>query len=397
MPQKQTVYADNAATTPLSGRALEEMLPWLSASYGNPSAVYGKGREARRAIEKARTQVAKAIGAAQSDEIAFTSGGTESDNWAVKSAAKLMASQGKRHIVTTAIEHPAVLASVRALEREGFQATYIAPDRDGVVQPEAVAAAVREDTGLVSVMYANNEIGALQPIREIGTLCRKRGILFHTDAVQAVGAVPVDVQADRVDMLTLSAHKFHGPKGAGALYLRNGIALPPYLDGGGQERGLRAGTENAAGIVGLATALEEAADSVTKNAAYVKALRDRLLEGILALPGTVLNGHREKRLPGNLNVSFDGVEGETLLLMLDLAGIAASSASACTSGATEPSHVLTAIGLSERAANSALRLTLGPMNTAGEVQYILETLPAIVDKLRRMTGWSPSSRYDSVR
>lgn len=386
MAAKRMVYADHAATTPLSEKALEAMLPWLKDSYGNPSAVYKKGREARRAVEHARKQIAAAIGG-EPGEIAFTSGGTEADNWAVKAAARMAGTQGKRHIVTTAIEHPAVLASVKALEQEGFSATYVGVDQNGIVSPEAIAAAIGEDTGLVSVMYANNEIGTIQQIRKIGGICRERGVLFHTDAVQAVGNIPVNAGEDNVDLLSLSGHKLYGPKGIGVLYIRKGIALPPYLDGGGQERGRRAGTENVAAIVGLGAAIEEASQTLTQNAVAITSLRDRLLTGLLTLPGTALNGSLEYRLPGNINIAFDGIQGESLLLMLDLAGVAASSASACSAGTNEPSHVLRALGHTEQQADSSLRLTLGHQNTEADVEYLLEEIPSIVEKLRRTIGW----------
>ena len=376
------IYLDNAATTPCAPQVVEAMLPYFTQVYGNASSVHTWGREAKRAVEAARRQVQKALNAAQPQEIFFTGGGSESDNWAIKGVALL---RGRGHIITTAIEHHAVLHTCQWLEKQGFRVTYLPVDGEGRVHPLDVERAFREDTILVSVMAANNEVGTLQPIREIGEICRARGVLFHTDAVQAVGAVPVDVQALQVDLLSLSAHKIHGPKGVGALYVRKGTKLDSLLHGGAQERGFRAGTENLPGIVGLGKAIELATAQLADNAARMTALRERLIAGVMErVSGTMLNGHPTQRLPGNVNLSFEGVEGEALLLRLDLAGVAASSGSACTSGALDPSHVLMALGLTEAQAQGSLRLTLGTDTTAEEIDAVLDRLPPIVADLRSM-------------
>ena len=376
------IYLDNAATTPCAPQVVEAMLPYFTQVYGNASSVHTWGREAKRAVEAARRQVQKALNAAQPQEIFFTGGGSESDNWAIKGVALL---RGRGHIITTAIEHHAVLHTCQWLEKQGFRVTYLPVDGEGRVHPADVDKAIREDTILVSVMAANNEVGTLQPIREIGEICRARGVLFHTDAVQAVGAVPVDVQALQVDLLSLSAHKIHGPKGVGALYVRKGTKLDSLLHGGAQERGFRAGTENLPGIVGLGKAIELATAQLADNAARMTALRERLIAGVMErVSGTRLNGHPTQRLPGNVNLSFEGVEGEALLLRLDLAGVAASSGSACTSGALDPSHVLMALGLTEAQAQGSLRLTLGTDTTAEEIDAVLDRLPPIVADLRSM-------------
>ena len=377
------IYLDHAATTPVSPRVLEAMLPFFSECWGNASAVYATGREARKAVEKARKQVAEAIGA-HPQEILLTSGGTESDNLAIRGTAAAMKEKGK-HIVTTAIEHHAVLNTCRALEREGFEVTCLQPDSQGRITPEALDGALREDTILVSVMTANNEIGTLQPIRELAAAAKARGALFHTDAVQAVGAVPVDVEETGVDLLSLSAHKFYGPKGAGALFVRKGTRIHPVLTGGKQERGLRGGTENVPAIVGLGAAIEEAAASLRENAKAAAALRDELEARILAGVGGVrVNGARDARLPNNCSLTFDQVDGEALLLRLDLAGIAASAGSACTSGSLESSHVLKAIGLSEEEARGTLRLTVGTDNTREEISRAADTVISLVTELRSM-------------
>lgn len=381
---KQFVYADNAATTRISDSVLAAMLPWLKEGYGNPSSIYAKGREALAAIETAREQVAMAIGATPR-EIFFTSGGSEADNWAIKCAARQLAKKGKKHIITSEFEHHAVLHSVQALKKEGFEIDYIGVNADGVIKVEDVAARIREDTALVTIIYANNEIGTIQPVAEIGALCRDRGVLFHTDAVQAVGNVPIDVVAQNIDMLALSGHKLHAMKGVGALYVRKGVILPNLIDGGGQERGKRAGTENVAGIIGLGVAMEEACRDIEGKAGRLIPLRDRLIAEILKLPRTRLNGSQDKRLPGNVNISFEGIEGESLLLMLDLKGIAASSGSACTSGALDPSHVLLAIGLVHEVAHGSLRLSLGEDTTKEDIDYILECVPPIIERLRNMS------------
>jgi len=384
MPEKRFVYADNSATTRVSDKALEAMLPYLKDSYGNASSIYKKGREAKIAVETARDKMAALLGA-QPKEIFFTSGGSEANNWAIKGVALAMAQRGKKHIITSAFEHHAVLHCTEVLAKQGFEITYIPVNANGVINPDDVKNAIKEDTALVTIMYANNEIGTVQPIAEIGAICRESGVLFHTDAVQAVGHIPVDVVADKVDMLTLSGHKFHAQKGVGALYVRTGVRLPIYIDGGGQEKARRAGTENVPGIVGMAAALEDAAANMQSENSRLTKMRDRLIDGLLKIPRTRLNGDREKRLAGNVNISFEGIEGESLLLMLDFQGIAASSGSACTSGSLDPSHVLLAIGLIHEVAHGSLRLSIGAENTEEDVEYILEVVPPIVEKLRAMS------------
>lgn len=386
---RRLVYADNAATTAMSDAALQKMGEALRSQYGNPSSLHTVGQEAKVYLEDARARVAKCLGAADPREIIFTSGGSESDNTAIRSAAYNGAKKGKKHLISTAFEHHAVLHTLDALKKEGFEVTLLPVSSDGFVTAEQVRAAIRPDTALVSVMYANNEIGTIQPIREIGEVCRAAGVVFHTDAVQAVGHVPVDVQADHIDMLSLSAHKFHGPKGIGVLYVRRGIPLIPLIRGGAQERNLRAGTENLPAILSMTAALEEAVGHLPENMAYLSALRDRLIDGILAIPHTVLNGTTLRdpahRLPGTVNVCVEGIEGESLLLRLDLAGICASSGSACTSGSLEPSHVLLAIGRPAEIAHGSLRLSLSEKNTEDDVDYILDKLPGIVATLRDMS------------
>lgn len=386
------IYLDNAATTACAPEVVEAMLPYFTQTFGNASSVHAFGRESRRAIETARRQVARALNAAAPQEIVFTAGGSESDNWAIKGAAFARADKG-RHIITSAIEHHAVLHTCQWLEKQGFEVTCLPVDAEGRVSVEHVERALRPDTVLVSVMTANNEIGTLQPVAQIGGLCRERGVLFHTDAVQAVGAIPVDVQAMHADLLSLSAHKFHGPKGVGALYVRKGVRLDNLVHGGAQERGLRAGTENLAGIVGLGKAIEMATAHLEDNAAHMTRLRDRLIAGIMErVPEVRLNGHPTDRLPNNCSLSFQGVEGEALLLRLDLAGIAGSSGSACTSGTLDPSHVLLAIGLPVAMAHGSLRLTLGADTTEEDIDAVLERLPPIVADLRSMVashGGSP--------
>lgn len=377
----QPVYADNAATTPLSATAFRAMTPYFTEYYGNPSNIYSFGRQAKKALENARETVAECLGA-QPAEIFFTSGGSESDNWAVKGAAIRLAEQGKKHIVTTRFEHHAVGNACLALERHGYEITRLEVHEDGLVRPEELEAALRPDTALVSVMFANNEIGTIQPIAKIGKICKKHGVLFHTDAVQAAGHLPLDVNALSVGLLSISGHKFNGPKGVGALFIRRGTELCSLIDGGAQERGLRAGTENVAGAVGLAAALKEACEHAEENAARLTILRDRLIAGALAIEGSRLNGDPKKRLPGNVNVGFEGVEGETLVLLLDEKGVCASSGSACTAGSVDPSHVLLALGLPVELARGSLRLTLGNQNTAGDVERILEVLPEAVEKIR---------------
>ena len=378
------IYADNAATTPVSKLVLEAMEPFYTKYYGNPSSLYSVGREAKRHLEQARETVAECLGALPS-EIFFTSGGSEGDNWALKGTAHVLAKKGKKHIITSKFEHHAILHTCETLEKEGFEVTYLDVHSDGLVRPEELEAAIREDTAIVSVMYANNEIGTIQPIPEIGAICKKHGVLFHTDAVQAVGNVPIHVKEQNIDMLSLSAHKFHGPKGVGVLYLRKGISLPNLIEGGAQERGRRAGTENVAGIVGLSVALKEACATMEQRNARLTKMRDRLIDNALKIERSRVNGDRVKRLPGNINMCFEGIEGESLLLMLDLKGICASSGSACTSGSLDPSHVLLAIGLPHEIAHGSLRLSFSDQNTEEDVDYILEVLPKIVERLRSMS------------
>ncbi|WP_270738928.1 cysteine desulfurase NifS [Massilioclostridium coli] len=379
------VYVDNSATTQVSDSVFQAMLPWLKDNYGNPSSIYSIAHEAKFAIDKAREQVANALGA-DPMEIYFTSCGSESDNWAIKSAARLGAAKGKKHIITTNFEHHAVLHTCQTLEKQGFEVTYLPVNEEGLVSAQQVADAIREDTILVTIMYANNEIGTIQPIAEIGKVCHEKGVWFHTDAVQAVGNVAIDVKEQKIDMLSLSGHKIHAPKGVGALYVRKGIVLPNYLDGGGQERGKRAGTENVAFIVALGQAITDAVKDIPAKQKYVSNLRDQLAKGIVeAIPKVRINGSMEHRLCGNLNVSFEGIEGESILLMLDFNGICASSGSACTSGSLDPSHVLLAIGLPHEIAHGSLRLSLAETNTQEDVDYILEKLPQIIQRLRDMS------------
>jgi len=375
------VYADNAATTAMSKTAIRAMEPYYDTLYGNPSSLHSVGQRAAEALEAARAKVASCLGA-KPEEIYFTSGGSEADNQAIRSAALVGARKGKRHIISTAFEHHAVLHTLKKLEREGFEVTLLGVGSRGLVKVEDVAAAIREDTALVTIMYANNEVGTIQPIAEIGALCREKGIPFHTDAVQAVGHLAIDVERDQIDMLSLSAHKFHGPKGVGALYCRKGLPLLPFIEGGAQERNRRAGTENLAGIAGLAAALEEANANLERNAAHITALRDKLIDGLSQIPHARLNGDREHRLPGNVSFCFEGIEGESLLLLLDAKGVAASSGSACTSGSLDPSHVLLALGLPHEVAHGSLRLSLSEYNTMEEMDHILKVVPEVVSYLR---------------
>lgn len=375
---------DNAATTSLKPEVLEAMMPYLTGKYGNPSTLYLEGREAREAVEQARERTARALGA-EPEEIYFTSGGTEADNWAIRGVAFACREKGN-HIITSQIEHHAVLHPCEYLEKHGFRVTYLPVDSDGLVDPGDVSEAIGQDTVLVSIMFANNEIGTIEPVAEIARICREKGVLFHTDAVQAVGHVPVNVEKLGVDLLSLSAHKFHGPKGIGALYVRKGVRLDPFIHGGGQERNRRAGTENVAGIVGLGAAIELASSSLEERAARMAALRDKLIDGVLEkVPDVRLNGHRTMRLPGNAHFCFRFIEGESLLLNLDVKGVSASSGSACTSGSLEPSHVLLALGLPHEMAAGSLRLTLGDDNTQEDVDRVLEILPETVNKLRMMS------------
>ncbi len=382
--EKTMIYADNAATTRVSESVFEAMRPYFCEKYGNASSIYGLGYESEKALSAARGQVAKAINASPG-EIYFTGGGSESDNWAIKGAAFQKAKSGKRHIVSTQYEHHAALNTLGALKAQGFEVTLVKPNGEGIISPEAVKKAIRGDTALVTVMMVNNEIGTINPIAEIAAVCAEKEVLFHTDAVQAVGHIPVDVKALGADMLSMSAHKYHGPKGVGVLYLKKGVRIVSLISGGQQEGGKRAGTENIPGIVGLGAAITEAVEHLGEETARVQKLRDKLIDGLLALPGTRLNGSRMHRVPGNVNISFKGIEGESLLLWMDMSGICASSGSACTSRSLDPSHVLLSIGLPHEIAHGSLRLSLGRYNTEREVEYILETVPPIVQKLRAMS------------
>ena len=382
------VYLDNAATTALSPKVLEKMMPYLTDIYGNASSPHSFGQTARIGVEHAREQVARAIYADPS-EIVFTGCGTESDNTVLFGVAERYAKKGD-HIITTNVEHHAILHSCAALEKKGIRVTYLPVDKDGLVTPEQVRDAITDKTILVSVMFANNEVGTIMPIPEIAAVCHEKGVLFHTDAVQAAGHIPIDVKAMGIDMLSISGHKFHGPKGVGVLYERKGIRLPSYIIGGEQEKGRRAGTENVAGIVGLGEALELAVTNMSETSARMTRMRDRLIDGIEAtIPEVKLNGHRTKRLPNNVNFSIKYIEGESILLMLDMAGIAASSGSACTSGSLDPSHVLLALGLTHEVAHGSVRLTLGDDTTDEDIDYVLETLPKVAHRLRAMSPISP--------
>ena len=394
--ENRLIYVDNSATTPISKEVLDAMMPWLTEGYGNASSIYSKGREAGWALKGAREQIASILGA-QPNEIYFTSGGSESDNWAIKGAAATMAKRGKKHIITSAFEHHAVLHSCAALEKQGFEVTYVPVHENGIVRVEDIEAAIRPDTGLVTIMYANNEIGTVQPIKEIGALCRKHKIWFHTDAVQAFGHVPINVEEQNIDMLSVSGHKIHAQKGVGLLYVKRGVVLPNLIDGGAQERGKRAGTENIAGIVGLAKAMKIASQNIEERGERTRVLRDKLIDNILKIERTRLNGDREQRLPGNVNISIEGIEGESLLLSLDMYGICASSGSACTSGSLDPSHVLLAIGLCHEVAHGSLRISLSDENTMEDVDRILEVLPGIVERLRSMSPlWEKIQRGEDT-
>lgn len=379
------IYMDNAATTSTGRAALDAMIPVLEKDYGNPSSLHQLGQQAANLLADARKRIASSIGA-QPDEIYFTSGGTEADNWAITQMARAGAEKGKKHIISTAFEHHAVLHTLKRLEKSGFTVTLLDVHKDGIVRVDELKAAIRPDTCLVTVMYANNEIGTIQPIAEIGAVCREHGIPFHTDAVQAAGHLPIDVQKEKIDLLSMSAHKFHGPKGIGVLYCRRGIRLTNFVEGGAQERGKRGGTENLPAICGMAAALEDACKGMDERAKRVAAMRDRIIDGIVQnIPHVLVNGDRKHRLPGNVNICFEGIEGESLLLRLDLEGICASSGSACTSGSLDPSHVLLAIGLPKEVAHGSLRLTLDEENTEQQVDYLLNVLPGIVSGLRDMS------------
>ena len=379
------IYADNAATTKISDAAMNTMISVLSENYGNPSSLYRFGQRAKEILEKARTDVAAVINA-EPREITFTSGGSEADNQAIISAAELGKKSGKKHIISSAFEHHAVLHTLKKLEKDGFEVTLLDVHQNGLILPEQVENAIREDTCLVTIMYANNEIGTIQPISEIGAVCRKHNVIFHTDAVQAVGHLPIDVKAQNIDMLSASAHKFHGPKGVGFLYVRKGIRLTNLIEGGAQERGKRAGTENVPGIAAMATALEEAVQKMNENSADLTAKRDKLISGLKEIPHSALNGDEKQRLPGNVNFCFEGIEGEALLLLLDQKGILASSGSACTSGALDPSHVLLAIGRVHDVAHGSLRLSIGEDITDEDVDEIIRSVKEVVEYLR---GFSP--------
>jgi cysteine desulfurase len=384
MGDKRIIYMDHSATTYVPKEVVEAMAPYHTDNFGNPSSIYSIARASKKAIDTARAQAAKALGA-DPDEIYFTSGGSESDNWAIKGVAFANRNKGN-HIITTRIEHHAVLHTCEYLEKEGFTVTYLPVDQYGLVDPAELEKAITDKTILISIMYANNEIGTIEPITELGAIARKHKVFFHTDAVQVIGNVPVDVKAQNIDLLSLSAHKFYGPKGVGALYIRKGVKIDNLIHGGGQERRRRAGTENIAGIVGLGKAIELATADVEGHNQRIQVLRDRLLKGILAkIPHVHLNGHPEKRLPGNINISFEFIEGESMLLWLDDEGICASTGSACTSGSLEPSHVLLATGLPVEISHGSLRLTLGNVNTGADVDFVLEVLPKVVSRLREMS------------
>ena len=380
---KKIVYADNAATTFLSKRTLEAMMPYLTEQPGNASTVYGYGRAAKRAVEDARAKVAAAIGA-RPEEIYFTSGGTEADNWAIKGASELRRNKGK-HIISTEIEHHAVQHTLQYLEKQGYEVTWLKPDARGNISSDALNAAIRPDTILITVMAANNEIGTILPVAELGAIAREKGILFHSDAVQAVGHIPINVTAMNIDLLSLAAHKFRGPKGVGALYVRKGLRLPALLHGGGQERGVRSGTENVPGIVGLGAAIEEAVSNLEENMARIGAMRDRLTGGLLKIPYSRLTGDPDNRLPGTASFVFECVEGESMVLLLDQNGICGSSGSACSSGSLDPSHVLMAIGLPHEIAHGSLRLSLNEDNTDEDVDILLERIPPVIERLRAMS------------
>ena len=381
---KMFVYADNAATTCVSRAALDAMMPLLLEGYGNPSSLYAFGQRAQEALQAARETVAGCIGA-EPREIYFTSGGSEADNQAIFSAARIGARKGKKHIISTKFEHHAVLHTLKRLEKEGFEITLLDVHSDGVVRPDELESALRDDTCLVTVMFANNEIGTVQPIAELGAICRARGVPFHTDAVQAAGHMPINVAEMNIDMLSLSGHKFHAPKGVGALYVKRSIPLLNLIEGGGQERGKRAGTENVAGIVAMAAALKESCEHMEENSAKICAMRDRLFEELSKIPHSRINGSLEHHVPGTVNMCFEGIEGESLLLLLDKNGICASSGSACTSGSLDPSHVLLAIGLPHEVAHGSLRLSIGEYNNMDEIEHIIKVVPEVVEYLRNMS------------
>lgn len=379
------IYADNSATTKLSPVVLEKMMPYLTEVYGNPSSLYRIGGRAKEAVEAARENIARNLGAKRPSEIYFTSGGSESDNWSLKGAAHALRSKGKNHIITSKFEHHAILHTCEALEKEGFEVTYLDVYENGIVHPEDVESAIKDTTAIVSIMYANNEIGTIQPIPEIGEICRRHKVLFHTDAVQAAGYVKINVEEQNIDLLSMTAHKIHGPKGCGLLYVRQGVKLENLIEGGAQERGRRAGTENVAGIVGLDAALQLAVDTMDERCAKLSVLRDRLIDELLKIERSRINGDRVKRLPNNVNMCFEGIEGESLLLKLDLNGVSASSGSACTSGSLDPSHVLLSIGLPHEIAHGSTRMTFSEDTTEEDIDYIAKIVPEIVSYLRGMS------------
>ncbi len=381
---EKVIYLDNAATTAMSDGAIAAMQPYFKGLYGNPSSLHTVGQRAKEELEGFRARIARRLNC-DAGEVYFTSGGSEADNQAIRSAAILGSRKGKKHIVTTAFEHHAVLHTLKKLEKEGFEVTYLDVHSNGLVTAEEVKTVLRPDTALVTVMFANNEVGTIQPIAEIGAVCRAAGVVFHTDAVQAAGHVPVDVRAQNIDMLSLSAHKFKGPKGVGVLYCKKGLPLLTFVEGGAQERGKRAGTENLAGIAGMAEALDEAVENMPASSQKIAALRDRLIDGLLKIPHSRLNGDRQSRLPGNVNMCFEGIEGESLLLLLDAKGICASSGSACTSGSLDPSHVLLALGLPHEVAHGSLRLTLSDETTKEDIDYVLKCVPEVVGYLRSIS------------
>lgn len=393
----RNVYADNSATTKIAPEVLEKMMPYLTEVYGNPSSLYSVGSKAKEALETARENIAKNLGAKSASEIYFTSGGSESDNWAVKGVAHALKAKGKKHIITSKFEHHAILHTCAALEKEGFEVTYLDVYENGLVRVEDVENAIREDTALVTIMYANNEIGTIQPISEIGAVCKKKGVLFHTDAVQAAGYVKINVVEQNIDLLSMTAHKIHGPKGCGLLYVRRGVKINNLIDGGAQERNRRAGTENLAGIVGLDAALQLSVDTMEQRNAKLTKMRDRLIDGLLKIERSRINGDRVHRLPGNVNMCFEGIEGESLLLRLDLKGVQASSGSACTSGSLDPSHVLLAIGLPHEIAHGSMRLSFSDENTEEDIDYILEIVPEIVSYLRSMSPlWEDIKKKEAL-
>lgn len=392
------IYADNSATTKIAPEVLDKMMPYLTTYYGNPSSLYKIGGKAKEAVEKSRANIAKNLGAAHASEIYFTSGGSESDNWALKGVCHALKAKGKKHIVTSKFEHHAILHTCKALEKEGFDVTYLDVYENGIVHPEDVENAIRDDTAIVSIMYANNEIGTIQPIKEIGEICKKHKVLFHTDAVQAAGYVRINVAQQNIDLLSMTAHKIHGPKGCGLLYVRRGIKIDNLIEGGAQERNKRAGTENVAGIVGLDAALQMAVETMDERCAKLTKMRDRLIDGLLKIERSRVNGDRVHRLPGNVNMCFEGIEGESLLLKLDLNGISASSGSACTSGSLDPSHVLLAIGLPHEIAHGSMRLSFSDENSEEDIDYILKVVPEIVSYLRAMSPlWEDIKKREAAQ